>query len=378
MFLGGACLEGLSQLCSTDWPYLSVAPLGPGLCRPRRRGRASERSKRAESIGPGLSFQAVGPSFDAWFSALRERTRGIPGDGLAPSRVEGYFLPRLFGEIGTALMLDDLLALCEELEPGLIVFDPYLFAAPLVAALTGTPAVLHTIGPLMEPSILEFVADAVSPIWREFKMDVPLDAGLYGGTTLTICPASLKSATVGIKRAQPLRPVPLPTASASLPAWFPEALEPLIYVTLERSNNDLALFGLVLEAFEDEPVKVLVTIGRDNDPSVLSVPDNAHVERYVPQSQVLPHCSAVVHHAGAGTMFGVLAARASFPCPAPERRQFQELQLARAGWSSRGPDARGRKRVHSGGRPSTSAGTRQLPNKCTSARRGDLLDALAG
>ena len=120
----------------------------------------------AESIGPGLSFQAVGPSFDAWFSALRERTRGIPGDGLAPSRVEGYFLPRLFGEIGTALMLDDLLALCEELEPGLIVFDPYLFAAPLVAALTGTPAVLHTIGPLMDPSILEFVADAVSPIWR--------------------------------------------------------------------------------------------------------------------------------------------------------------------------------------------------------------------
>jgi UDP:flavonoid glycosyltransferase YjiC (YdhE family) len=30
-------------------------------------------------------------------------------------------------------------------------------------------------------------------------------------------------------------------------------------------------------------------------------------ERYIAQAHVLPHCSAVVHHAGADTMFGVLA-----------------------------------------------------------------------
>ena len=65
------------------------------------------------------------------------RTRGIPGDGLAPSRVEGYFVPRLFGEIGMALMVDDLLELCKVSEPALLVFDPYLFAAPLVAEATG-------------------------------------------------------------------------------------------------------------------------------------------------------------------------------------------------------------------------------------------------
>lgn len=43
----------------------------------------------------GLGFRAVGPSFDAWFGALRSRTRGLPGDGLAPERVESYFVPRL-------------------------------------------------------------------------------------------------------------------------------------------------------------------------------------------------------------------------------------------------------------------------------------------
>ena len=259
-------------------------------------------------IGRGLSFQAVGPSLDSWFAALRERTRGMPGDGLAPSRVESYFVPRLFGEIGTAVIVDDLLALCKELKPGLIVFDPYLFAAPLVAALTGTAAVLHTIGPLMDQSVLELVADAVSPIWREFGMDVPPAAGVHAGSTLTICPASLDRAAVGIQAAQPLRPVALPTASAPLATSFAKASQPLVYVTLGTfSNNDLDLFDLVLNAFEDEPVNVLATIGKDNDPSKLPVPVNAHVERYIPQSEVLPHCSAVVHHAGAGTMFGVLA-----------------------------------------------------------------------
>jgi MGT family glycosyltransferase len=84
---------------------------------------------------------------------------------------------------------------------------------------------------------------------------------------------------------------------------------PLVYLTLGTfSNNDLDLFRLVLAALEDEPVNVLATIGRDNDPAALApLPANARVERFVPQTEVLPHCSAVIHHAGAGTMFGVLA-----------------------------------------------------------------------
>ena len=73
-------------------------------------------------------------------------------------------------------------------------------------------------------------------------------------------------------------------------------------------DDDLDLFRLVIAALEDEQVNVLATVGRDNDPSVLApLPDNARAERFVPQADVLPHCSAVIHHAGAGTMFGVLS-----------------------------------------------------------------------
>jgi UDP:flavonoid glycosyltransferase YjiC (YdhE family) len=265
----------------------------------------------AEAVaGRGFSFSAVGPSLDSWFAALRARTRGIPGDGLGPSRVQGYFVPRLFGEIGMALMVDDLLELCRESEPALLVFDPYLFAAPLVAATTGAHAALHAIGPLIDRNVLDLVADAVSPIWREFGLEVPPAAGIYSGTTITICPPSLDPTAVGLRGSQTLRPVPLPLAEPPvLPFSLANPGRPLVYLTLGTfSNNDLELFRLVFKALENEPVNVLATIGRDNDRTALGpLPDNARVEQYIPQAEVLPYCAAVVHHAGAGTMFGVLA-----------------------------------------------------------------------
>lgn len=53
---------------------------------------------------------------------------------------------------------------------------------------------------------------------------------------------------------------------------------------------------------------MVVTAGTNNDPADLEpVPANALIARFVPQAELLPRCSAVVHHAGAGTMFGALA-----------------------------------------------------------------------
>ena len=271
---------------------------------------ASGPDAEAVATSRGLGFRAVGPGFDAWFDALGRRTRGLPGDGLAPERVESYFVPRLFAEIGTAFMVDDLLKLCEELEPALLVFDPYVFAAPLVAELTGTASVLHNIGALMSFDVLELASDAVSPIWREFGISVPEAAGVFAGTTLAICPYSLDPNVIDLARVRPLRPVPVPLASpVALPVSLPDPARPLVYVTLGTfSNNDLDLFRLILAALDHEPVNVLATIGRDNDPVALApLPDNARVARFIPQAELLPHCSVVVHHAGAGTTFGVLA-----------------------------------------------------------------------
>ncbi|MBV8985590.1 MAG: hypothetical protein JO248_14235 [Acidimicrobiia bacterium] len=152
---------------------------------------ASGPDAEGPAVSRGLAFREVTPAFGEWYETLRKRTRGLPGDGLAPERLEGYFLPRLFGEVGMALTVDGLLELCRELTPDLLVFDPVMYAAPLVGDLTGVPIALHTVGPLDEPAVLDLVGDAVSPIWREFGRDLPPSAGVFNGRTLAICPPSM-------------------------------------------------------------------------------------------------------------------------------------------------------------------------------------------
>jgi MGT family glycosyltransferase len=73
-------------------------------------------------------------------------------------------------------------------------------------------------------------------------------------------------------------------------------------------NSNLDLFRVALEALGDEPVDVVMTVGRDQDPAELApFPTNARVERFIPQAELLPSASAIVHHGGAGTTFGALA-----------------------------------------------------------------------
>lgn len=130
-------------------------------------------------------------------------------------------------------------------------------------------------------------------------------------TTVLICPPpALDPNPLGLDETVTLRPTALPLADPpELPVDFANPDRPLVYVTLGTlQNNDIDLFRLVLDVLADEPVNVLVTVGRDNDPAMLQpVAANARVERFIPQAELLPRCSAAIHHAGAGTMFGLLA-----------------------------------------------------------------------
>ncbi|HEX5563108.1 MAG TPA: glycosyltransferase [Nocardioidaceae bacterium] len=288
-------------------------------------------------VGRGFGFHEVGPPYGEWYTALVRRTRGQPGDGLPTDRVEHYFLPRLFGEVGAALVVDDLLRVARAAQPALVVFDTLMLAAPLVAVATGAHAVQHTFGAVTSPEVLALVADAVSPMWREAGLESRRDAGLHSGTTLAICPPSLDPAAASVPGVQPLRPVPLPLASAPEPAVL-EGLtsRPLVYVTLGTfSNSNVALLETLVRVLADLPVEVVVTVGRDVDPAVLAPwPAHVRVERFIPQADLLPHCSAVVHHAGAGTTFGVLAhglASVALPQSADNFTIGERLSAAGAG-----------------------------------------------
>jgi MGT family glycosyltransferase len=95
---------------------------------------------------------------------------------------------------------------------------------------------------------------------------------------------------------------------------LPAAVEALpyadtVYVTLGTVVNKLpGVFEGVLEGLAGIEVNAIVTVGPDVEPERLG-PQPAHVlvERYIPQSLVLPRCRAIVAHSGAGTMLGALA-----------------------------------------------------------------------
>ena len=206
-------------------------------------------------------------------------------------------MPRVFAEIAADDMVDDVAAAARESEPDLVVFESYAFCAPAVARLVGARAVHHNIGPPFPTEVVELANDAVSPLWRSLGLDAPLAAGLDDGVTIEVCPPSL-----GGRGGLSLRPSPPPLRE-------PSARErPLVYVTLGTFfNSATAVFAAALEALADAPVDVVVTTGRDVNTGELPAPANARVEAYVAQAELLPDCAVVVHHGGAGTMFGCLA-----------------------------------------------------------------------
>jgi MGT family glycosyltransferase len=82
----------------------------------------------------------------------------------------------------------------------------------------------------------------------------------------------------------------------------------LVYVTLGTVFNDPEPRRMILAALVELPVRVLVTVGPQSDPSALGPqPTNLRAESYVPQSAVFEHCDVVVSHGGSGTVLGALA-----------------------------------------------------------------------
>ena len=77
-------------------------------------------------------------------------------------------------------------------------------------------------------------------------------------------------------------------------------------------------------------MRVLVTVGPAGDPDAFGAqPDHVHVERYVPQTRVLRHCSVVVSHAGSGTFLATLAQGVPQLCLPQAADQFLNADACR-------------------------------------------------
>lgn len=263
---------------------------------------ASGTAIEAMVVQTGATFAAAGNGMDAWFAQLDSRVRGAPGDGLPPDRITAYFVPRLFAEIAAADMVDDVLRIGREFGPDVVLFDTEACCGPLVAEMLGVTSVHHAFGALPDAEVQQLSTDALSPLWRSFGLDAPAGGGLHRGPTVTVFPPSLDpGAELLAGPVLPMRVTPTPARPAE-----PKS-PPLVYLTLGTVWADAELLTTAVSALADQPLRVVVTTGSLDPATLGDLPANVSAVRYVPQEELLGNCSAVVHHAGAGTMLGALA-----------------------------------------------------------------------
>lgn len=207
----------------------------------------------------------------------------------------------------------DLVPLCAAWKPDLFVCEELDYGAMLVAERLGVPHAMVLViaaGGFVRTALVAPALDAVRAehgLAPDPMLETP---GRH--LVLSPFPPSYRSPEAPFPPdAHPFRLHSSDRADAAAPQWLADRGDaPLVYVTLGTVFNVECgdLFDRVLAGLRDLPIEVVVTVGRDVDPAELGPqPANVHVERFVPQARLLPHCSAVISHGGSGSVLGALA-----------------------------------------------------------------------
>jgi UDP:flavonoid glycosyltransferase YjiC (YdhE family) len=208
----------------------------------------------------------------------------------------------------------DILRLCREWHPDLLVCEEFDFGAMVVAERLGLPYATVLVSATGTFVRNEFVAGPLDEVRAEHGLPRdPSLAMLSRYLVLTPFPPSLRDPDFpSPPTAHHVRLASFDAASneAALPWLARRRRAPTVYFTLGTVYNLESgdLFQRVLAGLRELPINLIVTVGRDLDPDELGrQPANVHIERFVPQSALVPHCDLVVSHAGSGSVLGALA-----------------------------------------------------------------------
>jgi MGT family glycosyltransferase len=109
-----------------------------------------------------------------------------------------------------------------------------------------------------------------------------------------------------------LRPVPFDRPDGeTLPSWIEELPpRPTVHASLGTIfHRTPGVFEAILDGLRDEPITLLLAVGRDQDASRFGPqPGNVRIERYFPHALLLPRCDLVITHGGYGSVMACLGA----------------------------------------------------------------------
>ncbi len=211
------------------------------------------------------------------------------------------------------VMADDVVQLARAWQPDLVVSDPMVMAAPLVARAAGAPLVHMQWGPAVHRMTGVFPCNGASPdLWPDDLCDLYARHGVepaaeYAAATVDSCPASLQY-DGAIPSRVPARFVPY-NGTGDAPRWLTEPpCRPRICVNWGTTTTTLVgtegfLVPRILDALAGFDVEAVVTI-RADDRRLLGddLPGQVRVTENLPLHLLLPSCDAIIHHGGSGTM----------------------------------------------------------------------------
>lgn len=261
----------------------------------------------------GVGFEAFPAGLDQRDATTRFMATTPDWDELPPGDRMRAMFPGLFATVRVPAMLQDLRPIIADWQPDLLIHDTNEMAGAIAAEAAGVAHAEHSYGILRPESVRRLAMDALAPISDGLGVPNPGVCGMGGELYLDVCPPGIQISEIAdIPNVQRLRPIGFDAApDAVLPAWVASLpARPTVYVTMGTVFNQSAeIFRTVLDGLRDEAMNVIVTLGDNGDPTLLGPQsDHVHVERYIPQSQLLPHCDAFISHAGSGATLGALNA----------------------------------------------------------------------
>ncbi|WP_327028757.1 DUF1205 domain-containing protein [Micromonospora sp. NBC_01740] len=285
-----------------------IMPMGPGRPQPRSVKQRLDRITEALELTP-----ADKEVWDVFYQ---------------------FMLPSMwdFHPVGSTArdphpVLDDLVAFTRDWQPDLVLWDPCFPAGAVAARVAGAAQARLLWGLDYFASTMDRFAEAAArpgpgpeenplvetmrPAAERYGLEID-DELLLGQWTVDPTPPGVRLPTS--VRTVPTRWVPY-SGQTVLPRWLHHRPErPRVALSLGLSQRMYFKGGWdhvpgLLEMVSDLDVEVVATLNADQLAGMPTLPKNVRAVDYLPLTQLLPSCSAMVHHGGMGTFASAVALR---------------------------------------------------------------------
>ncbi|MGW0568894.1 activator-dependent family glycosyltransferase [Streptomyces tauricus] len=290
-----------------------------------------EQRLRSIRGGDDLPGQLVPPfSLDSLYAMGDEHRDGLSWEGVT-WLLDNLVVPRTW--LLNDEMVDDLVACCRSWQPDLVLCDVLAHAGAVAADVVGA-AHARTVfwfdvnlrlrhdflrarerQPLgKRPDMLrDWYAEWAGKYGREFTEEL-----VTGQFAVNVLPERCRLEPH--ERTLSMRYVPYNDRSV-VPSWLHEtpraphaSRTPRVLMTFgvsARQWTDLQDMSVeqvqkILDSVADLDIELIVTVPDEAREQLRGVPENTRIVNFVPMDLILPTCSAVIHHGGAGSFNGSL------------------------------------------------------------------------